>query len=189
MRIGLALNCSIAEWCRFARKNYFYPDMPKNFQTSQYDEPIAFDGWMDVDVEGEVVRVEIERAHMEEDTGKSLHVGGATGRIHGADHSLVDYNRAGIPLIEIVTKTDPGHPRAGPAGRQGVRRPAARRCCSASACPTYAWSRARCAATSTCRWPRRAPGSSAPARRPRTSTRCARSSGPSATRSGGTPRC
>lgn len=104
IRIGLALNCEIAEWCRFARKNYFYPDMPKNFQTSQYDEPIAFDGWMDVDVDGETFRVEIERAHMEEDTGKSLHVGGATGRIHGASHSLVDYNRAGIPLIEIVTR-------------------------------------------------------------------------------------
>jgi aspartyl-tRNA(Asn)/glutamyl-tRNA(Gln) amidotransferase subunit B len=104
IRIGLALNCRIAEWCRFARKNYFYPDMPKNFQTSQYDEPIAFDGWTEVEVEGEIFRVEIERAHMEEDTGKSLHVGGATGRIHGADHSLVDYNRAGIPLIEIVTK-------------------------------------------------------------------------------------
>ena len=104
IRIGLALNCEIAEWCRFARKNYFYPDMPKNFQTSQYDEPICFNGWMDVDVDGETFRVEIERAHMEEDTGKSLHVGGATGRIHGADHSLVDYNRAGIPLIEIVTK-------------------------------------------------------------------------------------
>jgi aspartyl-tRNA(Asn)/glutamyl-tRNA(Gln) amidotransferase subunit B len=104
IRIGLALNCEIADWCRFARKNYFYPDMPKNFQTSQYDEPIAFEGWTDVDVDGEVFRVEIERAHMEEDTGKSLHVGGATGRIHGADHSLVDYNRAGIPLIEIVTK-------------------------------------------------------------------------------------
>jgi aspartyl-tRNA(Asn)/glutamyl-tRNA(Gln) amidotransferase subunit B len=104
IRIGLALNCEIAEWCRFARKNYFYPDMPKNFQTSQYDEPIAFEGWTEVDVDGEVFRVEIERAHMEEDTGKSLHVGGATGRIHGADHSLVDYNRAGIPLIEIVTK-------------------------------------------------------------------------------------
>ncbi|PVG81397.1 Asp-tRNA(Asn)/Glu-tRNA(Gln) amidotransferase GatCAB subunit B [Nocardioides gansuensis] len=104
IRIGLALNCQIAEWCRFARKNYFYPDMPKNFQTSQYDEPIAFDGWMDVEVGGETYRVEIERAHMEEDTGKSLHVGGATGRIHGADHSLVDYNRAGIPLIEIVTR-------------------------------------------------------------------------------------
>jgi aspartyl-tRNA(Asn)/glutamyl-tRNA(Gln) amidotransferase subunit B len=109
IRIGLALNCEIAEWCRFARKNYFYPDMPKNFQTSQYDEPIAFEGYMDVTVpteegDGETFRVEIERAHMEEDTGKSLHVGGATGRIHGADHSLVDYNRAGIPLIEIVTK-------------------------------------------------------------------------------------
>jgi aspartyl-tRNA(Asn)/glutamyl-tRNA(Gln) amidotransferase subunit B len=104
IRIGLALNCTIAEWCRFARKNYFYPDMPKNFQTSQYDEPIAFDGYLDVDVEGETFRVEIERAHMEEDTGKSLHVGGATGRIHGALHSLLDYNRAGIPLIEIVTK-------------------------------------------------------------------------------------
>ncbi|MBM7519417.1 aspartyl-tRNA(Asn)/glutamyl-tRNA(Gln) amidotransferase subunit B [Nocardioides nitrophenolicus] len=104
IRIGLALNCSIAEWCRFARKNYFYPDMPKNFQTSQYDEPIAFDGWLDVEVEGETFRVEIERAHMEEDTGKSTHVGGATGRIHGAEYSLVDYNRAGIPLIEIVTR-------------------------------------------------------------------------------------
>lgn len=104
IRIGLALNCDIAEWCRFARKNYFYPDMPKNFQTSQYDEPICFEGWMDVEVDGETFRVEIERAHMEEDTGKSTHVGGTTGRIHGADYSLVDYNRAGIPLIEIVTK-------------------------------------------------------------------------------------
>ncbi|ASR34656.1 aspartyl/glutamyl-tRNA amidotransferase subunit B [Prauserella marina] len=105
IRIGLALNCEIAEWCRFARKNYFYPDMPKNFQTSQYDEPIAFEGHLDVVLDdGEVVRVDIERAHMEEDTGKSLHVGGATGRIHGAEHSLLDYNRAGVPLIEIVTK-------------------------------------------------------------------------------------
>ncbi|MEU5899327.1 MULTISPECIES: Asp-tRNA(Asn)/Glu-tRNA(Gln) amidotransferase subunit GatB [Streptomyces] len=105
IKIGLALNCEIAEWCRFARKNYFYPDMPKNFQTSQYDEPIAFNGYLDVQLEdGEVFRVEIERAHMEEDTGKSTHVGGATGRIHGASHSLLDYNRAGIPLIEIVTK-------------------------------------------------------------------------------------
>jgi aspartyl-tRNA(Asn)/glutamyl-tRNA(Gln) amidotransferase subunit B len=103
IRIGLALNCSIASWCRFARKNYFYPDMPKNFQTSQYDEPIAYDGWTEVEVDGETYRVEIERAHMEEDTGKSLHVG-TSGRIHGADYSLVDYNRAGIPLIEIVTK-------------------------------------------------------------------------------------
>ncbi|MDT0306803.1 Asp-tRNA(Asn)/Glu-tRNA(Gln) amidotransferase subunit GatB [Streptomyces sp. DSM 44917] len=105
VRIGLALNCKIAEWCRFARKNYFYPDMPKNFQTSQYDEPIAYDGYLDVQLsDGEVFRVGIERAHMEEDTGKSTHIGGATGRIHGASHSLLDYNRAGIPLIEIVTR-------------------------------------------------------------------------------------
>jgi aspartyl-tRNA(Asn)/glutamyl-tRNA(Gln) amidotransferase subunit B len=105
IRIGLALNCEIADWCRFARKNYFYPDMPKNFQTSQYDEPIAFNGSLSLELEdGTVVEVGIERAHMEEDTGKSLHVGGATGRIHGAEHSLLDYNRAGVPLIEIVTK-------------------------------------------------------------------------------------
>jgi aspartyl-tRNA(Asn)/glutamyl-tRNA(Gln) amidotransferase subunit B len=108
MRIGLALNCEIAPWCRFARKNYFYPDMPKNFQTSQYDEPIAYNGYLDVTLDdGTVVRLGIERAHMEEDTGKSLHVGGATGRIHGAEYSLLDYNRAGVPLIEIVTKMIP----------------------------------------------------------------------------------
>jgi aspartyl-tRNA(Asn)/glutamyl-tRNA(Gln) amidotransferase subunit B len=105
MRIGLALNCSIAPWCRFARKNYFYPDMPKNFQTSQYDEPIAVNGSLAVQLaDGSTFTVGIERAHMEEDTGKSLHVGGADGRIHGASHSLLDYNRAGVPLIEVVTK-------------------------------------------------------------------------------------
>ena len=105
IRIGLALNCRIAEQCRFARKNYFYPDVPKNFQTSQYDEPIAYDGYLDVELEdGTVFRVEIERAHMEEDAGKNTHVGGSTGRIHGAEYSLVDYNRAGIPLVEIVTR-------------------------------------------------------------------------------------
>ena len=111
IRIGLALNCQIAEWCRFARKNYFYPDMPKNFQISQYDEPLCTDGWLDIVVDDpdagggtRPVRVGIERVHLEEDTGKSLHVGGATGRIHGADYSLVDYNRAGIPLVEVVTK-------------------------------------------------------------------------------------
>ncbi|HUJ05508.1 MAG TPA: Asp-tRNA(Asn)/Glu-tRNA(Gln) amidotransferase subunit GatB [Streptosporangiaceae bacterium] len=108
IRIGLALHCSIATWCRFARKNYFYPDMPKNFQISQYDEPLCTDGWLDVEVGGRVVRVGIERVHLEEDTGKSLHVGGATGRIQGADYSLVDYNRAGIPLVEVVTKPIPG---------------------------------------------------------------------------------
>ena len=104
IRIGLALNCTIAEWCRFSRKNYFYPDMPKNYQISQYDEPIAYDGWTEVVLDGEIFRIGIERAHMEEDTGKSLHVGGATGRIHGAAYSLLDYNRSGVPLIEIVTK-------------------------------------------------------------------------------------
>jgi len=107
--IGLALHCTITPWCRFARKNYFYPDMPKNFQISQYDEPLCIDGYLDVEVptaerRSRPVRVQIERVHMEEDTGKSLHVGGATGRIHGATHSLVDYNRAGIPLVEIVTR-------------------------------------------------------------------------------------
>lgn len=118
IRIGLALNCTIAEWCRFARKNYFYPDMPKDYQISQYDEPLCFDGYLDVTVETDdgpqVVRVEIERVHMEEDTGKLTHAGGSTGRIHGADYSLVDYNRAGIPLIEIVTKPVTGTGRLAP---------------------------------------------------------------------------
>lgn len=108
IRIGLALNCQIASWCRFARKNYFYPDMPKDYQISQYDEPLCSDGYLDVTVETDdgpaAFRIEIERVHMEEDTGKLTHAGGSTGRIHGADYSLVDYNRAGIPLIEIVTK-------------------------------------------------------------------------------------
>lgn len=105
VKIGLALNCQVRERSGFARKNYFYPDMPKNFQISQYDDPIVFDGHLDVPLDdGTTWRVEIERAHMEEDTGKSLHMGGATGRIHGASYSLLDYNRAGVPLIEIVTK-------------------------------------------------------------------------------------
>jgi aspartyl-tRNA(Asn)/glutamyl-tRNA(Gln) amidotransferase subunit B len=108
IRIGLALGCRIAGWSRFARKNYFYPDIPKGFQTSQYDEPLCTAGHLDVEVDGETYRVEIERVHLEEDTGKNLHVGGATGRIHGADHSLVDFNRAGIPLVEIVTRPIPG---------------------------------------------------------------------------------
>ncbi|HEY4315348.1 MAG TPA: Asp-tRNA(Asn)/Glu-tRNA(Gln) amidotransferase subunit GatB, partial [Actinomycetes bacterium] len=119
IRVGLALGCDIATWCRFARKNYFYPDMPKNFQTSQYDEPICTDGHLDVQLatpEGpRSFRVEIERVHMEEDTGKSLHVGGATGRIQGAEYSLVDYNRAGIPLIEIVTRPIMGAGEKAPA--------------------------------------------------------------------------
>ncbi|MFT3970377.1 MAG: Asp-tRNA(Asn)/Glu-tRNA(Gln) amidotransferase subunit GatB [Micropruina sp.] len=114
IRIGLALNCSIAKWCRFARKNYFYPDMPKNFQTSQYDEPICFDGWTEVEVDGVTYRIEIERVHMEEDAGKLTHVGGATGRIQGAEYSLLDYNRAGVPLMEIVTKPVLGTGAAAP---------------------------------------------------------------------------
>ena len=108
IRIGLALNCSIRPSSTFARKNYFYPDQPKNYQISQYDDPIAYDGYLDVVLDdGTTWRVEIERAHMEEDTGKSLHVGG-TGRISGASHSLLDYNRAGVPLIEVVSKTIEG---------------------------------------------------------------------------------
>jgi aspartyl-tRNA(Asn)/glutamyl-tRNA(Gln) amidotransferase subunit B len=107
IRIGLALNCEIASWCRFARKNYFYPDQPKNYQISQYDEPIAFNGHLDVPLEdGTVFRVDIERAHMEEDTGKLTHIGSDTGRIHGATTSLLDVNRAGVPLIEIVTEPE-----------------------------------------------------------------------------------
>lgn len=103
--IGLALGCSIAPTGRFSRKNYFYPDLAKNFQTSQYDEPIAFEGTIDIEVpSGNVFTVAIERAHMEEDAGKLTHVGGSTGRIQGAEYSLVDYNRAGVPLVEIVTK-------------------------------------------------------------------------------------
>jgi aspartyl-tRNA(Asn)/glutamyl-tRNA(Gln) amidotransferase subunit B len=105
IRLGLALGCEIAENCRFARKQYFYPDLAKDFQTSQYDEPIAFDGSVTVELEsGREVTVLIERAHMEEDAGKLTHVGGATGRIQGADYSLVDFNRGGVPLVEIVTK-------------------------------------------------------------------------------------
>ena len=104
IKLGLALNCSIAETCRFARKHYFYPDMSRNYQISQFDEPIAFDGWVDVELDdGEIFRVEIERAHLEEDAGKLTHIG-ESGRIHAATHALVDYNRAGVPLIEIVTK-------------------------------------------------------------------------------------
>jgi len=105
IRLGLALGCEIAENCRFARKQYFYPDLAKDFQTSQYDEPIAFDGSVTIELDsGREVTVLIERAHMEEDAGKLTHVGGATGRIQGADYSLVDFNRGGVPLVEIVTK-------------------------------------------------------------------------------------
>src|SRR5699024_2438828 len=105
IKIGLALNCKIAPYSRFARKNYFYPDQPKNYQISQYDEPIAYDGYLDVVLDdGTEWRVEIERAHMEEDTGKLTHLGGASGRIHGASASRVDCNRAGARRSDTVTK-------------------------------------------------------------------------------------
>lgn len=105
IKLGLALGCDIAKVSHFARKNYFYPDTPKNFQTSQFDEPIAENGSIDIELEdGTVFTIEIERAHMEEDAGKLNHMGGSTGRIQGAEFSLVDYNRAGVPLIEIVTR-------------------------------------------------------------------------------------
>jgi aspartyl-tRNA(Asn)/glutamyl-tRNA(Gln) amidotransferase subunit B len=120
--LGLALGCSIAPVSRFARKNYFYPDLAKNYQISQYDEPIAFEGSVQVELDdGTLVDVPIERAHMEEDAGKLTHVGGATGRIQGAEYSLVDYNRAGVPLVEIVTKPIEGmEGRAGELGRAYV---------------------------------------------------------------------
>jgi len=103
--LGLALGCEIAEVSGFARKNYFYPDMGKNYQISQFDDPIAVDGSVEIELaNGRVVHVPIERAHMEEDAGKLTHVGGSTGRIQGAEYSLVDYNRAGVPLVEIVTR-------------------------------------------------------------------------------------
>ncbi len=102
MRLGLALNCTVQR-STFARKNYFYPDMPKAYQISQYDEPICIDGWLDLPGS---IRVGIERAHLEEDTGKSTHVGGSGGRIHGSDFSLIDFNRAGVPLVEIVSRPD-----------------------------------------------------------------------------------
>lgn len=105
VRLGISLGCNIAESCRFARKNYFYPDLTKNFQTSQSDEPIAYDGQLEVEMDnGDLFTVPIERAHMEEDAGKNTHIGGTDGRIQGADYSLVDYNRAGVPIIEIVTR-------------------------------------------------------------------------------------
>jgi aspartyl-tRNA(Asn)/glutamyl-tRNA(Gln) amidotransferase subunit B len=113
--LGLSLNGQVAPRCRFHRKNYFYPDLAKNYQISQYDVPLIHDGHLDVEVavgtdDGtgdryETRRIRIERLHMEEDTGKSLHVG-ETGRLHGADRSLIDYNRCGIPLLEVVSRPD-----------------------------------------------------------------------------------
>ena len=102
MRVGLALNCEVKP-STFHRKNYFYPDLSKAYQISQYDQPLNVDGYLDLPGG---VRIGIERAHLEEDTGKSTHFGGNTGRIHGSDYSLIDFNRAGVPLVEIVSRPD-----------------------------------------------------------------------------------
>ena len=182
IRIGLALNCEIAEWCRFARKNYFYPDMPKNFQTSQYDEPIAFEGFMDVEVGGETVRVEIERAHMEEDTGKST----PRRRRHRTD-----------PRRRLLAgRLQPGrhpadrdrHQADRRCGREGTGRGAGLRAAAARPDPRARRLRGADGPGQPAR--RREPvaraeglrRSSAPAPRPRTSTRSARSSARCATR-------
>jgi aspartyl-tRNA(Asn)/glutamyl-tRNA(Gln) amidotransferase subunit B len=105
VKIALALNCKIKKYTIFHRKNYFYPDMPKNYQISQYDLPLGVGGYLDVDIGGYIRRVRITRVHMEEDTGKLLHKG-TTGRISESEASIVDFNRAGTPLIEIVTEPD-----------------------------------------------------------------------------------
>jgi aspartyl-tRNA(Asn)/glutamyl-tRNA(Gln) amidotransferase subunit B len=105
VRIGLALGCTVAPRSLFHRKNYFYPDMPKNFQISQYDMPVCVGGHLDVEVDGELRRVGITRVHMEEDTGKTTH-GSASGRIHEAEHAFLDFNRAGVPLVEVVSEPD-----------------------------------------------------------------------------------
>ena len=102
IRLGLALNCTV-QASTFHRKNYFYPDLPKAYQISQYDQPINVNGYLMLPGD---VKIGIERAHLEEDTGKSTHFGGSSGRIHGSDYSLVDFNRAGVPLVEIVSKPD-----------------------------------------------------------------------------------
>jgi aspartyl-tRNA(Asn)/glutamyl-tRNA(Gln) amidotransferase subunit B len=105
IKIGLALDCTIAPHSLFHRKNYFYPDMPKDFQISQYDLPICVGGHLDIEVDGQMRRIGITRVHMEEDTGKTTH-GSASGRIHEAEYALVDYNRAGVPLVECVSEPD-----------------------------------------------------------------------------------
>jgi aspartyl-tRNA(Asn)/glutamyl-tRNA(Gln) amidotransferase subunit B len=105
IRLGLALNCDINDASEFHRKNYYYADLPKNYQISQFDNPVCVDGWLDVESDEGTLRVGIERVHMEEDTGKSVHVGEG-GRIHAAAETLVDFNRAGTPLVEIVSRPD-----------------------------------------------------------------------------------
>ncbi len=118
--IGMALNCEVVPRSLFHRKNYFYADMPKNYQISQYDIPVCVSGHLDVESDGETFRVRIHRAHMEEDTGKSVHVG-AGGRIHAAEHTLLDFNRAGVPLVEVVSEPDIRSPEQARAYAQELR--------------------------------------------------------------------
>ena len=152
-RIALALSCRVAERTIFHRKNYFYPDLPKAYQISQYDLPLGIGGHLDVELDdGSSFRVGITRVHMEEDAGKLVHAGGASGRIDGADYSLVDFNRGGTPLVEIVTEPDIAHARAG----AGLPDPAAEPRASTWASPTSTWRRAPCAATPTSRCASRA---------------------------------
>ncbi len=103
IKVGLALNCEILPFSKFDRKNYYYPDLPKNFQTSQYDLPICLNGYLDIEVEGQTRRIRITRIHMEEDAGKLVHSGDT---ISSSDSSNVDYNRTGVPLLEIVSEPD-----------------------------------------------------------------------------------
>ena len=154
IRIGLALNCTIATWCRFARKNYFYPDMPKNYQISQYDEPLCTDGWLDI-----VSRRPATRRSGSASSGctwrrtpaSRTHMGGATGRIHGADYSLVDYNRAGHPAGGDRHQAGAPAPARWRPRWPGPTSPSCATCCARWACPTCGWRKGRCAATSTSR--------------------------------------
>ncbi len=188
--LGLALGCSIAPTSRFARKNYFYPDLAKNYQISQFDEPIAFEGRSRSSCPtARVFTVPIERAHMEEDAGKLTHVGGATGRIQGAEYSLVDYNRAGVPLVEIVTKPIIGAERRRPRARRGLRLDDPRHRARPSASREAPMERGnlRCDANISLR-PRGQEKLGTRTETKNVNSFCARSSAPSATRSSVRPR-
>ena len=154
----------------------------EELQISQYDEPIAYDGWTEVVLDGDTYRIGIERAHMEEDTGKSMHIGGATGRIHGADYSLLDYNRSGVPLIEIVTKPIEGTGAKAPQVARGYVT-MLRDLLRALDVSNVRMEQGSPAATSTSRYVLRSPTLTAPVPRPRTSTHSAASSGPFGMRS------
>ncbi len=106
VKIGLALNCTIAKYAKMDRKNYYYPDLPKAYQISQYDKPLNYGGYLEVPLKDGIKRIGITRAHLEEDAGKLVHAGGKAGRLDSSDYSLADYNRGGIPLVEIVSEPD-----------------------------------------------------------------------------------